>query len=83
MIGAWFNTKEDRLFFGLIVVVVAVVLFVLVRAEMTRKMLDARAEIQVLMYRRAKENRPFTQNEVNRIESLWNQAEYDKAHMEK
>ena len=79
----WLATKEDRMLLVLVAFVLIAVLFILVRTEMTRQMLNARAEIQVLMYRRAKENRPFNDEEVRRIESLWNQAEYDKANLSK
>lgn len=44
-----------------------------------RAMLDARAEIQVILVKRARENRPLTREEVRRIDELWQPAEYHLA----
>jgi hypothetical protein len=44
---------------------------------MQRRMLDARAEIQVILVRRAVEHRPLKAEEISRIARLCKQAEYD------
>lgn len=47
-------------------------------AEMSRRMLNARAIIQVTLAKAAKDDRRLTAEEQQRIRDLWAEAQYDR-----
>ena len=47
------------------------------RFEISRKMLGARAKIQVILLNQALENRPLTAMEIDTIKQLWQTADLD------
>jgi hypothetical protein len=47
------------------------------RANIPDSVYQARTEITKLMIQRAKDNRPFTKAETDRIDALWRQAQFD------
>jgi hypothetical protein len=46
--------------------------------QVTRQMLDARAEIQIILFHAVRDGRKLTVEEDARINQLWNQAEYNQ-----
>jgi hypothetical protein len=47
------------------------------RANIPDSVYQARTEIMKLMIARARDNRPFTKQETDRIDALWSPAQFD------
>lgn len=71
-------TFKDSLVVGTLLGIVAMMSFLVYQSLMTRLMLNARAEIQVMTARATAEGRKFTEAERRRFNDLCRRAEYDK-----